>query len=189
MFGPSGCGKSTLLDIILGLLKPTKGHIFLNKKEFSFYKFHINEFFSYIPQKSYLINDTIQNNINIGNRSDLIDKNKIFSCLKKSEIFKFVKSLPRGINTICKDGGKNFSGGQAQRIALARALFINHEILIMDESTASLDRITENKIFSNLRKDKFQTIIFVSHNKKLKKFCDYSVDFPPIKRISKKFKK
>mgnify|MGYP001972854637 FL=1 len=106
--------------------------------------------------------------------------------LKKSEIYKFVKSLPKGVKTICEDGGKNFSGGQAQRIALARALYINHKILIMDESTASLDKTTENKIFNNLRRDKSRTIIFVSHNKKLKKFCDYSIDFFSKKRISKK---
>ncbi len=186
LFGPSGCGKSTLLDIILGLLKPTKGQILLNKKIFNFYKFHIYEFFSYIPQKSYLINDTIQNNINIGNDSNFLNKNKLRDSLKKSEIYKFVKSLPKGVKTICEDGGKNFSGGQAQRIALARALYINHKILIMDESTASLDKTTENKIFNNLRRDKSRTIIFVSHNKKLKKFCDHSIDFPAIKRISKK---
>ena len=186
LFGPSGCGKSTLLDIILGLLKPTKGQILLNKKIFNFYKFHIHEFFSYIPQKSYLINDTIQNNINIGSDSNFLNKNKLRDSLKKSEIYKFVKSLPKGVKTICEDGGKNFSGGQAQRIALARALYINHKILIMDESTASLDKTTENKIFNNLRRDKSRAIIFVSHNKKLKKFCDYSIDFPAIKRISKK---
>ena len=103
--------------------------------------------------------------------------------MKKAELSKFIKSLSRGINTSCRDSGKNFSGGQGQRIAIARSLYLNHEILIMDEATSALDEATEEKVFKNLKKNISSTIIFVSHNKKLIKYCDQSYDFTKKKLL------
>ena len=183
IFGPTGCGKSTLLDLILGLIEPSKGQIYLNKQKINLYKSQIRDFFSYIPQNSYIFNDTIKNNILFGDENNKINDEKIFRSLKKAELSKFIKSLSRGINTSCRDSGKNFSGGQGQRIAIARSLYLNHEILIMDEATSALDEATEEKVFKNLKKNISSTIIFVSHNKKLIKYCDQSYDFTKKKLL------
>ncbi len=177
IFGPTGCGKSTLLDLILGLIEPSKGQIYLNNQKINLYRSQIKNFFSYVPQKSYIFNDTIKKNILFGEVSSKSDNKKLFNILKKTEISKFIKSLPKGINTICRDSGKNFSGGQSQRIAIARSLYSSYEILIMDEATSALDEATEEKVFKNLKKDNSQAIIFVSHNKKLIKYCDNFYDF------------
>lgn len=177
IFGPTGCGKSTLLDIMLGLIEPSKGQILINNERINLFKSEIEDFFSYLPQKSYIFNDTIRKNILLGDENNKKNEIKINNSLKKAEISKFIKSLPKGLSTICKDSGKNLSGGQAQRISLARSLYLKHEILIMDEATSALDNVTEEKIFKNLKKDISQTIIFVSHNKKLLKYCDYFYDF------------
>ncbi len=181
IFGPTGCGKSTLLDLILGLIKPSKGQLYLNGKKISLYKFQIRNFFSYVPQKSYIFNDTIKKNILFGDENNKINSERITKILKKAEMIKFIDKLPIGINTICRDSGKNFSGGQGQRIAIARSLYLDHEVLILDEATSALDEKTEEKIFKNLKKDISQAIIFVSHNKKLIKYCDYFYDFSKIK--------
>ena len=126
-------------------------------------------------------------NILFGDENNKINSERITKILKKAEMIKFINKLPIGINTICRDSGKNFSGGQGQRIAIARSLYLDHEVLILDEATSALDEKTEEKIFKNLKKDISQAIIFVSHNKKLIKYCDYSTTFPKL-RIKKLMK-
>ncbi len=168
---------------MLGLIEPSKGQILINNERINLFKSEIEDFFSYLPQKSYIFNDTIRKNILLGDENNKKNEIKINNSLKKAEISKFIKSLPKGLSTICKDSGKNLSGGQAQRISLARSLYLKHEILIMDEATSALDNVTEEKIFKNLKKDISQTIIFVSHNKKLLKYCDYFYDFKKKKFI------
>ena len=153
------------------MIKPNKGEIFLNKKKIKLHKYFLKNFFSYVPQKSYIINGSIKENIALAIDQNTINKKKIIKCLKIADAYNFVKSLPKGINYICKDGGKNLSGGQSQRLAIARALYFDSEIIIFDESTSSLDQQTEEKIFKNLSKMS-KTIIFISHNLKLKKFCN-----------------
>ena len=185
IFGPTGCGKSTLIDLILGLLEPTKGQIYLNKKKISLHKFKIINFFSYVPQKSYIFNDTIKKNILFGDENNKKNSEKIMKSLEKAEMTGFISELPKGINTICRDTGKNFSGGQGQRIAIARSLYLEHEILILDEATSALDANTEEKVFKNLKQDISQAIIFVSHNKKLIKYCDYFYDFSKRKFLKR----
>lgn len=176
IFGKTGIGKSTLVDIILGLIRPIRGEIFLNKKKIQLHRYFLKDFFSYVPQKSYIINASIKENIALAIDKNMINEKKIVKCLKVVDAYNFVKSLPKGINYVCKDGGKNLSGGQSQRLAIARALYFNSEIMILDESTSSLDQQTEEKIFKNLSKMN-KTIIFISHNLKLKKFCNQKYIF------------
>lgn len=176
IFGKTGIGKSTLVDIILGLIRPIRGEIFLNKKKIQLHRYFLKDFFSYVPQKSYIINASIKENIALAIDKNMINEKKIVKCLKVADAYNFVKSLPKGINYVCKDGGKNLSGGQSQRLAIARALYFNSEIMILDESTSSLDQQTEEKIFKNLSKMN-KTIIFISHNLKLKKFCNQKYIF------------
>jgi ABC-type multidrug transport system fused ATPase/permease subunit len=127
----------------------------------------------YVPQKIFLTDDTIKNNIAFGLNNKDIDDEKIFSLLKKLKIFNSNGNLKKLINFNIGEFGKKLSGGQKQRIAIARALYRDPEILIFDEATSALDSKTEKKIMNliySLRKEK--TIIFISHKLNTLKYCD-----------------
>ena len=118
------------------------------------------------------MNESIKNNIALGVDENLIDDEKIDFSLSKANIKKFVYSLDNNINTICSDDGINFSGGQKQRIGIARALYRNPEILILDESTSSLDMETEKDLLDDITKFIDKTIIIVSHRLNILKRCN-----------------
>jgi ATP-binding cassette, subfamily B, bacterial PglK len=164
--GPSGSGKSTLLDVILGLIFPKKGEIFignikLDKKTSK--SWHSN--IGYVSQNVFLIDDTIKNNICFNSLNKDIDEDKFTQAIKSSCVDKFIKDLPKGVNTIVGDRGIKLSGGQRQRVALARAFYQDKKILILDEATASLDGIVEKLIFSQLKEfSKNKIVIMVTHN-------------------------
>jgi ABC-type bacteriocin/lantibiotic exporter with double-glycine peptidase domain len=169
-FGKTGSGKSTLINIISGLIKPSIGKIFVNQK-------HIervpHNYFSYVPQKPLIINDTIKSNIAFGVENENIDLSKLNHAIEKCELREFIQKLPNGINEIISEDGKNISGGQAQRISIARAIYFDRQILILDESTNSLDLATEKKIINFLNELKHEiTIIMISHNLESLKICN-----------------
>jgi ABC-type bacteriocin/lantibiotic exporter with double-glycine peptidase domain len=171
--GESGSGKTTLLDLILGLLKPTKGKIFFNDidifKNIRSWQNNIG----YVQQFSYFIQDSIKNNIILGSKSDHINYGRINECLKIVGLKNIIKKLPRNIDTHINELGNNFSGGQKQRLSIARALYINPKILILDEATNSLDDNSEDIIIKNIiASHKNRSIIIVTHKKKLTKYCD-----------------
>ena len=173
IIGPSGSGKSTLLNLILGLLRPNKGNIsyVINNKEQNYLNY--SNLFSYVPQDIFLLDDTILLNIVFGQKENKINSNKIKEILKMVELSNLINDSKDGLNSIIGDKGKNISGGQAQRISLARALYYDSEILILDEFSNQLDEETENnilKIIKNLKK--FKTIIVVSHKKSVTDICD-----------------
>ena len=167
--GPSGSGKSTLLDLILGLIFPDNGKILignldLNKKNSK--NWHEN--IGYVGQNIFLIDDTIRNNICFSNKNEIVDEEKLKQAIKKSCVDKFLKDLPKGINTIVGDRGIKLSGGQRQRVAIARAFYQNKKILVFDEATASLDGIVEQIVIDNLKEfSKSKIVIMVTHNVKL----------------------
>lgn len=171
--GESGVGKSTILNLILGFLKPNSGLIKINNQNFD-HK-NISDFrklIGYVPQNLYLLDDTIENNIQFGSSASNHKENLIRS-LKESHIYEFVNSLEDGVKTRVGEKGINLSGGQAQRIAIARALYNNPEIIIFDEATSSLDPLTEEKIINEINDLKLnKTIIFVTHRHKALKNCD-----------------
>ncbi|MBZ7954660.1 ABC transporter ATP-binding protein [Campylobacter sp. W0018] len=160
--GESGCGKSTLVDIILGLLSPKEGKVLvdgveLNSKNAKKYRQKIG----YIPQNIYLFNDSIAKNISFG---DEIDEERLFRVIKQANLEHFIKHLPDGIWTKVGDGGSNLSGGQKQRIAIARALYLEPEILVLDEATSALDTKSEAKIMDEIYKiSKDKTMIIIAH--------------------------
>jgi ABC-type multidrug transport system fused ATPase/permease subunit len=170
--GASGSGKSTLINIIMGLIKPDSGkvsYIIDNK----FFAVPPANLFSYVPQEIFLLDDTIASNIAFGKNIDEIDLSKIKEIIKKVELDGFIETSPYGLNTVIGDKAKNVSGGQVQRIALARALYHGAEVLILDEFSNQLDQGTETKILKvieNLRKTK--TIIIISHRKNTMDICD-----------------
>ena len=128
---------------------------------------------SYVSQNTYLMNDTIKKNIAFGLEDEEINESKIIESIERSELSKFIENLPNKINTYVGDRGVSLSGGQIQRIGIARALYRNSEFLILDEITSSLDIETEKKIIKNiLDNTQKQTILFVTHNLSLLKYCE-----------------
>ncbi len=163
--GESGAGKSTFLNILAGLLTPTSGKILIDGNEFNLSTRYWQNKIGYVSQDTHLVDDTIKANIAFGNDRSKIDEKLIFSCLAKAGLNDYINSLPNKLDTLVGENGVKISGGQAQRIGLARALFNNPEILILDEPTNSLDKDNEIKIIETLKKFKNQiTIIIVSHN-------------------------
>ena len=177
IIGKSGIGKSTLIDLLLGLISPSNGKILIDGKNIKENLRGWRSIIGYVPQKINVINGSFKDNIIFGHNS--LNKAEIENRLKKSiklaEIEDFIKNSNNGSDTIVGDKGLDLSGGQLQRLAIARAIFKNPNILILDESTNALDETTEKKIINNLieNKDKDnQTIIMISHNHELLKFCD-----------------
>lgn len=163
--GSSGAGKTTLIDIFLGLLKPTSGEIFYNNKSILGRENIWMSKVAYIPQQVLLLDDSLVNNITLTADKSYIDETKLMSAIKKARLNDLVNQLPDGINTKLGDNGSRISGGQRQRVALARAFYHDREVLVMDESTSSLDKDTEMEIVNEIKMLQGSvTMIIISHN-------------------------
>lgn len=169
--GESGCGKSTLVDIIIGLLSPREGRVLLDENELNMKNVkNYRQKIGYIPQNIYLFNDSIAKNISFG---DEVDEEKLQRVIKQANLEHFVKNLPQGVQTKVGDGGSNLSGGQKQRIAIARALYLDPEILVLDEATSALDTESEAKIMDEIYKiSKDKTMIIIAHRLSTITRCD-----------------
>lgn len=179
--GKSGTGKSTLINLLIGFLKPTSGKIFLDKKNLCKYR---NEWFKnigLIPQKVFLSNNSILENITFTKNLKDVDQKKLEESLLFSQSENFINNLQKKILTKVGEDGLKFSGGQIQRIALARAIYHDREVLFFDEFTSALDEENESKILNtilNLRKKK--TIILITHKKKILNMCDDQLLLSPL---------
>ena len=173
--GESGSGKTTLIEIIMGLLTPTLGKVIIDDKYIinKENRKHWYSNISYVPQNIFLNDDTIRNNIAFSENNEnqviyKINKSIILSGLKK-----FIKSLDKKLDTNIGEMGESISGGQKQRLGIARALYKEHQLLILDEPTSALDEKTEANFFEVIKKlTKKRTIIIISHNISNLKFCD-----------------
>ena len=171
--GDTGSGKSTLIDILSGLLKPSLGTVFSDSKNINDAVHSWRNNVGYVSQFPYLLNDTIEKNIAFGYNQENINKNALKIAMKNAVIYDFINNLPLKEKTIVGENGKSLSGGQIQRIGIARALYKDPSILIFDESTNSLDMNTEKEFMDVLRKLKNdRTIIFVTHKLELLNHCD-----------------
>ena len=171
--GPSGSGKSTLADILLGLLSSTEGKVLVDNRDIFENLLSWQKKASYVPQSIFLTDDKLSRNIALGIEDEKIDKKKLEEAVLAVELDGFVNSLPSGLDTIVGERGSRLSGGQKQRIGLARALYNNPRLLVLDETTNSLDKETEKKIIETILKIKDdKTIIFISHDKEVLKNCD-----------------
>jgi len=172
--GQSGSGKSTIVDLILGLLTPTHGNICIDDKKLD--QQNVSNWqrkIGYVPQSIYLLDETLKCNIAYQYDIEKIDEERIQSVIKIAQLDEFIDTLPNGINTVVGERGSRLSGGQIQRIGIARALYNDPDILILDEATSSVDNITEEEIslaFENLGIDK--TIIIIAHRLNTVKQCD-----------------
>ncbi len=169
--GESGCGKSTLVDIVIGLLSPREGRVLLDENELNMKNVkNYRQKIGYIPQNIYLFNDSIAKNISFG---DEVDEEKLQRVIKQANLEHFVKNLPQGVQTKVGDGGSNLSGGQKQRIAIARALYLDPEILVLDEATSALDTESEARIMDEIYKiSKDKTMIIIAHRLSTITRCD-----------------
>lgn len=174
IIGESGSGKSTLVDLLMGLYKPKDGKIMIDGVDIHNNTRNWQNKIGYVPQSIFLTDDSILKNIALGIDENLIDFELINSVVKASQLEKFIHSLDEGINTLVGERGVQLSGGQLQRIGIARALYNQPEILILDEATASLDYTTEINVMEaikNIKKDK--TLIIVAHRLTTIDDCDY----------------
>ena len=160
--GKSGSGKSTLINILMGILKPISGNVliddnFLNLNDESWLKN-----IGYVPQENLILEGTIQDNITFfDEKINIVDFNK---AINFAGLESFLKNLPNGENTILKENLSNISGGEAKRISIARALYRNPKILILDEPTNGLDDQTKSNLVDNIYKLKGKTtIIIITH--------------------------
>ena len=169
--GPSGSGKTTLLDIISGLIKTKNGVLAVNNHTSDE---HINSFKSkiyYLSQKNFILNDTLTNNVAFA--AYKIDQDRLDEAIRLSGLEIFRLKQKNNINEQLGEDASKISGGESQRIALARAIYANKEILILDEFTSSLDKENENKIFERIVElNKSKTIIIVSHNLNIKEIAN-----------------
>ncbi len=184
--GSSGSGKSTLLKLILGLLNPKNGKILIDDISITSNMKQWQEKVTFVPQDVFILDDTLRNNITLETDDTKIDFQRLEFALINSNLKEYVDSLPDGFHTIVGDKGSRISGGQKQRIGIARAMYANSEIIIFDESTSAIHEDSETKIFNNLKSLKNKTIIFVTHRKKIKNFCDklYQIEQKKLKQYN-----
>ncbi len=175
--GPSGSGKTTLINIFIGLIKPSNGYLSVDGKKLNVENSEWINKISYVPQSTFLMDTTIKENIAFAKKNIKFEDRKIDNLLKIVQLKKFVNNLPNKINSIVGERGSKISEGQKQRIGIARALYKDPEILILDEITSSLDADTENKIVSDINKMKGKkTILFISHKKNILDKCDKIIE-------------
>jgi ATP-binding cassette subfamily C protein len=164
LVGPSGAGKSTLVEAILGLAIPTAGQVEVGGRAPLELRAAVPGAVSYVPQRPGLVAGTIAENVALGFEADDIDRDRVREVLKFAELDAFVDSLPDGIDATVGKQADAFSGGQIQRIGLARALYIAPSLLVLDEATSGLDAGTEAAISESLGKLRgTTTMIVVAH--------------------------
>lgn len=174
LFGPSGSGKSTLLNVLAGLLRPTKGRLLLDGLEISesnvgFWR----QMIAYCPQQAFLYGESIKANVAFGVASTDIDEARVAKAAHLARLDDFADSaVGEELSAVVAEQGKNLSGGQAQRIGIARALYHDAELLILDESFNGLDSTNRDRILDNLFSLTHKTLVFASHDPEIARRCD-----------------
>ncbi len=172
LVGESGSGKTTLSKLLMNFYKVEKGEILINGLNINDINLEVlRDRIAYISQETFLFNATIMENLRFGNEHASYET--IIEGCKKAQIHDFINSLPLRYDTLIEENGSNFSGGQKQRLSIARAIIKNPDILIMDEATSNLDSITEKAISDTMEefmKDK--TSIIIAHRLSTIKNCN-----------------
>jgi ABC-type multidrug transport system fused ATPase/permease subunit len=174
LIGQSGEGKSTLIDILLGLLKPSGGHIMVDGKDIHSNLTLWQKKIGYVPQTIFLTDDSLRRNIAFGLPDNEIDEKLINMALRLSKLDEYINLLPEGLDTSVGERGLRLSGGQRQRIGIARALYNDPEVLVLDEATSSLDIETEKYVMESITGlHGIKTIIIVTHRLSTIKNVDF----------------
>lgn len=173
IMGPSGEGKTTFLKLLLGIMNTTEGKIELEASDGE--KIGVSDstrrFYSYVPQGINIFSGTIRENL-LSVKPEATE-DELYGALRQADLRDFVKSLPSGIDTAINEQGNNFSQGQLQRIAVARAVLKESVILLLDEATSALDAETEKNVLENIMKSSpAKIIIITTHRESVLKYCD-----------------
>lgn len=174
----SGKGKTTIIHLMLGFLKHHKGNIYFNDEKTNWIKRQgFLSRVSYVKQQSFIINDTVLENITL--TDGYYDAKKIDEVLAFCGLENLVGQYANGINEFIKENGKNISGGQRQRLMLARALYHDFDLLILDEAFSEMDEKSEQVILSKLKQlaQQGKMIILITHNNASLGFCDKVISF------------
>lgn len=171
--GPSGAGKSTTVDILLGLLYPQKGKVMVDGVDIQTNLPGWYAKIGYVPQMIFMLDDTIRNNVAYGVDEEDIDDEQVWYALREAQLDEFVRSLPDGLDTSIGERGVRISGGQRQRLGIARALYTGPEIMIFDEATSALDNDTEAAIMEAIeRLHGKKTLVIIAHRLTTIEKCD-----------------
>jgi ATP-binding cassette subfamily C protein len=187
--GSSGSGKSTLLNIMCGFLNPSSGSIYVNKRLTLLNNSEYEKKIAIVSQKSFMPIGSIINALTFKpDGHTAVELDRVYASLRMANLEKEIMMLEYGIETVLDEGGSNFSVGQIQRLAIARALYFQRELLFLDEPTSSLDQISEVEITESVKhlKGKVTTVI-VSHKWETLKYCDsiYMLENGELKEIDR----
>ena len=173
--GISGIGKSTLLKMLLGVFSPDKGEITLNFSDGKNIKAdpYTRDMFSYVPQGNYLFSGTLRDNLMLVNKDATDDE--INMALKLADCNGFMKDFPEGLDTVIGEKGMGLSEGQAQRIAIARAILCKSPVILLDEATSALDAKTEEQVLGNIKSLKNRTCVLITHKEAADRVMDRQI--------------
>ena len=170
--GSSGVGKTTIADLIIGLIRPQRGEVWIDELPMRDIDVHAwRGMIGYVPQETFLFNDTVMANVALGEPG--ISRADVETALRRSEAWTFVAALPEGMDTVVGERGARLSGGQRQRIAIARALVRDPALIILDEATTALDPETEEGIVATVRRLVGRlTVLSISHQPAMRRAAD-----------------
>lgn len=174
LIGESGSGKTTLANLILGLISPSSGNLVVDDQLIDENNLlGWRSLLGYVPQEVYLMDDTLMRNVAFGLNDEEIDEGRVVEVLQMARLENFLENNTDGLQMMLGERGVRISGGQKQRVGIARALYHDPEILVFDESTSSLDSMTEKEILQTLQPLKGRkTFIIIAHRETALKGCD-----------------
>jgi ABC-type multidrug transport system fused ATPase/permease subunit len=173
IIGGSGAGKTTFVDILLGLLSPSRGSISVDGVDIANMTVQWQKSIGYVPQDIRLTDESIKQNVALGISEEEIDVYQVTLALKAAKLFDYVCAMPDGIETVVGERGIRISGGQRQRLGIARALYHAPKILVLDEATSALDTATESEVMESVKEMQGEkTLIIVAHRTSTLINCD-----------------
>ena len=179
LVGPSGEGKTTMIRLILGLIRPQMGQALIKASNGRSVLLNVEtrQFFAYVPQGNQLLSGTIRDIVSFGDPCKAQEDAGILRALRIACAEDFVQKLEKGLDTMLGEHGQGLSEGQMQRIAIARAVFSEHPILMLDEATSALDEATARQLLENLRRMTDKTVLMVTHRADQTGFFDAELAF------------
>ena len=173
--GASGIGKSTLLKLLLGVFRPNRGRLYISGEDYDLtLDRSTRRLFSYVPQGNLLLSGTLRENLTIVKPQ--ATEEEIAQALYVSAMEDYLPQLPKGLDTVLGESGAGLSEGQAQRLAIARAVLGGAPVLLLDECTSALDADTEQKVLQRLKALPDRTFISVTHRPAATKLCDWRLE-------------